>query len=256
MTNSRPTFHASPTRRKRTRLFLSAAAALAALSLVLLWVMPKDDATPSAPTPTPKTYHEAGPPWSTGRADARFTIVLYADLECPYCKTYYPALKAWVYGQSEANLQWHHLPLPAHEPAATSLASLAECVGETSGHSGFFEVVAWLYQHTRSDGLGLPDSIRYPGMTPAIQTCLDSGHTQAIVRAQSEEGTHAGIAVTPSLRLIDRENNRSLLLQGPVEGDVLLSAMDFIVGTEVNRVPPVSATGSADISDFHQQHKH
>src|SRR5690606_8496100 len=34
-----------------------------------------------------------GPPWLYGLADARFTVVGYADLECPYCRAYFPALK-------------------------------------------------------------------------------------------------------------------------------------------------------------------
>src|SRR3546814_6547647 len=38
----------------------------------------------------------AGPPWLYGRADARFTVVGYADLECPYCRAYFPALKRWI----------------------------------------------------------------------------------------------------------------------------------------------------------------
>ncbi|MGK9007594.1 hypothetical protein ACR6JC_23910, partial [Citrobacter europaeus] len=32
----------------------------------------------------------AGPPWLYGRADARFTVVGYADLECPKCRAYFP----------------------------------------------------------------------------------------------------------------------------------------------------------------------
>lgn len=228
MTNPRPPVHAPPTRHRRARLFLSAAVALAALLLMLLWVMPKDDTAPVASTATPEA--RPGLPWRAGPADARFTIVLYADLECPYCKAYYPALKAWVAGQSEASLQWHHLPLPAHEPAATALASLAECLGETSGHAAFFEAVDWLYQHTRSGGQGLPDGLRHPRMTPTVQACLDSGRPQTIVRAQAEEGAHAGVTATPSLRLIDRQTGESLLLQGPVEGDALLSAMDLLLG--------------------------
>src|SRR3546814_711098 len=73
----------------------------------------------------------AGPPWLYGRADARFTVVGYADLECPYCRAYFPALKRWIDAHPEVNWQWHHLPLSMHEPAATAEARLAECAGET-----------------------------------------------------------------------------------------------------------------------------
>lgn len=46
--------------------------------------------TPGAPAPRtgPEAAqaHPAGPPWRHGPADARFTLTLYADLECPFCK--------------------------------------------------------------------------------------------------------------------------------------------------------------------------
>ena len=52
--------------------------------------------TPGAPAPRTGAEvaqaHPAGPPWRHGPADARFTLTLYADLECPFCKAYYPTL--------------------------------------------------------------------------------------------------------------------------------------------------------------------
>jgi hypothetical protein len=38
----------------------------------------------------------AGPPWLYGRPDARFTVVEYADLECPGCRAYTPVLQRWI----------------------------------------------------------------------------------------------------------------------------------------------------------------
>lgn len=44
-----------------------------------------------------ETTLSSGPPWIYApRDDARFTITLYADLECPYCKAYLPVLKTWI----------------------------------------------------------------------------------------------------------------------------------------------------------------
>jgi protein-disulfide isomerase len=77
-----------------------------------------------------------GPPWIYGKPDARFTVVEYADLECPYCRAYFPVLKHWIDANPDVNWQWHHLPLSIHEPAATSEARLAECVGETGDSAG------------------------------------------------------------------------------------------------------------------------
>ncbi len=74
-----------------------------------------------------------GPPWIYGNPDARFTVALYADLECPHCRVYLPQLQRWVVSNDHVNLAWHHLPLPQHEPAASRGAELAECVGQLEG---------------------------------------------------------------------------------------------------------------------------
>ena len=64
------------------------------------------------------TRRHAGPPWRYGRDDARFTVVEYADLECPFCRAYFAVLKQLDRRAPEVNWQWHHLPLTMHEPAA------------------------------------------------------------------------------------------------------------------------------------------
>ena len=181
----------------------------------------------------------AGPPWLYGRSDARFTVIGYADLECPYCRAYFPALKRWIDANPEVNWQWHHLPLAMHEPAATAGARMAECAGEVGGHAAFWQAVAWLYAHTRGDGQGLPEGASYPGLTPAMQRCLDSERPDAVIRSQAVQAAKSGITATPALQLRDRESGRVMLLHGPVEGDALLSALDLLaVGIMATADPP------------------
>lgn len=200
------------------------------LLLVVIWYLMGQYGSPaktSADNAVLQDFQE-GPPWRYGRPDARFTLVLYADLECPYCKSYYPLLRAWVDRNPEANLQWHHLPLPIHEPAATRQARLAECAGEAGGHAAFWQAVTWIYQQTRSDGAGIPENMQYPALTPEIQACLDSTRTEAIIQAQANEGSREGITATPTLKLSYNQSGHTLVLSGPVEGDALLSALDLL----------------------------
>ena len=234
-------------RRRCLRLLLCAVGLLAVLLFALLAVVLRDSPD-AAPTPTTQ-HHPGGPPWRHGQADARFVLTLFADLECPFCKAYYPSLKSWIDQHADVSLQWHHLPLAIHEPAASELARVAECAGETGGHGAFFDAVGWLYQHTRGGGQGLPGGLRYPGLTPALQRCLDSERPQLIVRDQAEQGAHGGITATPSLRLDDRQTERSLLLQGPVEGDALLSAMDLLLMGDAPDAAPARAAGLSAIDD-------
>jgi hypothetical protein len=39
------------------------------------------------------------------------------------------------------------------------------------------------------------------------------------------------VTATPSLRLHDRETGQAILLQGPIEGDALLSAIDLLTSS-------------------------
>ncbi|EKY3920602.1 DsbA family protein [Enterobacter hormaechei] len=200
------------------------------LLLVTTWYMASRTSLPAKDhtEDVAAQQYPRNPPWRYGQADARFTLVLYADLECQYCRRYYPVLKAWVDQHPETNLQWHHLPLPMHEPAASRQAQLAECVGESRGQAAFWQAVTWIYQQTRGDGAGLPESISFPALTPAIQLCLNSPRPKAIVQEQASEGARDGVTATPTLKLSDNQNNRTLVLPGPVEGDALLSALDLL----------------------------
>ncbi|HBP0596747.1 TPA: DsbA family protein [Pseudomonas aeruginosa] len=215
---------------------------------LLGWLLHRTPGAPAPRTgPEAAQAHPAGPPWRHGPADARFTLTLYADLECPFCKAYYPALMAWIDAHPEASLRWHHLPLAMHDPEASRLARVAECAGEAQGHEAFFDAIAWLYQNTRGDGQGLPTDHAWPGLTTAMRTCLDSDRPAAIVRAQADEALRSGINATPTVRLEDSLTGRSLLLHGPVEGDALLSALDLVaseetVGPKASESPKSDAT--------------
>ena len=188
---------------------------------------------PAPSTPSPPS----GPPWRYGRPDARFTVVEYADLECPFCRTYFPVLKHWIDGHPEMSWQWHHLPLTMHEPAASAEARLVECIGEAGGPAAFWQAVDWVYANTRGDGQGLPEGLRYPDLVPAAQQCLASDQPDAVIRAQVEEAIKNGVSATPALQLRDRETGKALLLHGPVEGDALLSALDLLTASGTTDPP-------------------
>lgn len=198
------------------------------------------------PRPAPPAHgaavaaHAAGTPWTYGRADARFTLVEYADLECPYCQRYFPVLKAWIDAHPEVRWQWHYLPLSMHEPVATDEARLVECVGQASGDAAFWRAVAWIYSHTRSDGQGVPPGLRLPEATPAVQQCQASGRADAVIAREAAQALHDGIDATPTLRLVDTHSGKNLVLRGPAEEDALLSALDWLMTPQ----PPAAAANS------------
>lgn len=192
-------------------------------------------------SPTPSA---AAPPWVYGNVHARYTLIEYADLECPYCKAYFPVLKAWIEVHPDLNWQWQHRPLAIHEPAATREAWLAECAGRTNGNAGFWRAVTWIYANTRGNGEGLPASAVFPETSPKLNACLDNPDVGKAVQAQAEAASRAGIQATPTVKLVDRSSGKTIVLEGAIEGDALLSAMDWLTNASQTGAPPTSVTVS------------
>lgn len=192
-----------------------------------------------APTPADAA---TAPVWVYGHARARYTLIEYADLECPYCKAYFPVLKAWIDAHPNVNWQWQHRPLAIHEPAATRDARLAECVGRTHGNEAFWRAVAWIYANSRGNGEGLPASAVFQETSPKLEACLDNPDVGKAVQAQAETASRAGIEATPTLKLVDHSSGKAIVLEGTIEGDALLSAMDWLADASRISTPPSSAT--------------
>ncbi|CAM8846094.1 Protein-disulfide isomerase [Burkholderia pseudomallei] len=184
----------------------------------------------------------ATPPWVYGNVHARYTLIEYADLECPYCKAYFSVLKAWIDAHPEVNWQWQHRPLAIHEPAATREAWWAECAGRTNGNEGFWHAVAWIYANTRGNGEGLPASAVFPETSPKLTACLGNPDVGKAVQAQAEAARRAGIDATPTVKLVDHSSGNAIVLEGVIEGDALLSAMDWLANASQTKASPTSAT--------------
>ncbi|WP_425510402.1 hypothetical protein [Xanthomonas translucens] len=46
-----------------------------------------------------------------------------------------------------------------------------------------WQAMEWVYAH--SDSQGLPDGLRYPDLTPAIEQCIASERPDVAIRAQA-----------------------------------------------------------------------
>ncbi|EPM83781.1 DSBA oxidoreductase, partial [Pseudomonas syringae pv. actinidiae ICMP 18886] len=154
----------------------------------------------------------------------------------PYCKDYFPHLKAWVDQHPDVNLQWHHLPLPMHEPAASYEARWAECAGIEGGNDAFWLAAELIYQRTRSNGAGTAGNPQIPGLEDRqhfIDNCAARNPSvQQAVISQAHKASQDGITATPTLVIKDKQSGRSIKLQGAPDGDVLLSAMDWLASTK------------------------
>ncbi|MBS7690722.1 DsbA family protein [Pseudomonas lalucatii] len=169
-------------------------------------------------------------PWLFGSASARWTITEFADLECPYCKTYTPQLKRWVSQQPDVNLQWHHLPLQFHGPAAIHQARLVECAGVLGGAEAFWRAVDQVFQRTHSNGQGFRGHLDVTGVdTPDLEDCADKNFAVAQhIEIQIQEAANKGINATPTLLVTDNTTGKSVKLEGPADGSTLLSTIDWL----------------------------
>ncbi|AGK47132.1 DSBA-like thioredoxin domain protein [Burkholderia thailandensis MSMB121] len=221
--------------RVRRRVVLSTVVGIAFLTVIVTLVGVRH----RSPSPSIVT-----PPWVYGNVHARYSLIEYADLECPYCKAYFPVLKAWIDAHPEVNWQWQHRPLAMHEPAATRDAWWAECAGRTNGNEGFWHAVAWIYANTRGNGEGVPASADFPETSPKLKACLQNPDVGKAVQAQTEAAGRAGIDATPMVKLLDRSSGKAIVLAGAIEGDALLSAMDWLADASPTQAPPTSTAVS------------
>ncbi|SMF19657.1 MULTISPECIES: DsbA family protein [unclassified Pseudomonas] len=174
-----------------------------------------------------KTPNHTGP-WVYGSPDARWTVTEYADLECPYCKTYTPALKEWVQQQKDVNLRWHHLPLDFHGPVAIHEARLVECAATMGGEDVFWQAIDQTFARTRSNGQGISGQLDVNGISNQdLEDCAtnNTGIAQYISR-QAEDAIKAGITATPTILIKDNTTGRSIKIEGPADSVLILSAID------------------------------
>ncbi|NWB94813.1 DsbA family protein [Pseudomonas gingeri] len=169
-------------------------------------------------------------PWVLGPPSARWTITEFADLECPYCKTYTPVLKSWVQRQKDVNLQWHHLPLGFHGAVAVHEARRAECAGKLGGPEAFWQAVDQTFERTHSNGQGFDGHLDVAGIDSSeLESCSVNDMQVALhVDQQSREATSFGVEATPSLMIRDNTTGKTVKLEGPADGVTLLSAIDWL----------------------------
>ncbi len=163
-----------------------------------------------------------------GNANARYMIVEYSDLECPFCKRAHPDI-AKLYEQNKNELAWvyRHFPLSFH-PKAQKSAEAVECAYELGGNEGFWQMTDAIYEAMPDMELAqLPDVASKAGLdSTAMKTCIDSGKHEKFVTGQRDEGTKAGVAATPTNVFYDTKTGKTLVVEGAVPFDQLESSFN------------------------------
>lgn len=166
-----------------------------------------------------------------GSLNARFTLVEFSDIECPYCKRFHNTPKKIVDGSGgQVNWEWKHLPLAFHNPGAEIGAHATECVAEQKGNLGFWAFLEDLFAATRGNGQGAPNLVELAtgiGVdADKFTECMQSGRYQAKINADLQEAQNRGINGTPATFIVDNQTGKAQLVSGAQPEAALLSVIE------------------------------
>lgn len=160
--------------------------------------------TSPAPAPSPVVNVKAGEAPVEGSAKAKVEIIEYSDYECPFCGRFYsetlPQIRAQYIETGKVKHVFKDFPLSFH-PNAQKAAEAAHCVREQAGDEAYFEMHDLLFNNQQSlSPAGYKQWARtISGVDGAeFDSCLDSGKTAGIVRANFQEGGQVGVQGTPA----------------------------------------------------------
>jgi protein-disulfide isomerase len=78
--------------------------------------------------------------WVVGDENARITMIIYSDIDCPFCQRFHTTTTNLMQEYPE-DVRWvfRHMPIDGLHPHARQKAEAAECVGEIGGGVKFWE---------------------------------------------------------------------------------------------------------------------
>lgn len=91
-----------------------------------------------------------------GDKNARYSMIVFEDLECPYCKVYANVPELVLNEVKNVNFVSRAHPLEFHMPMAAQQAVMAECVAEELGNEGYFKFTRYIFNNTLTNGKGIP----------------------------------------------------------------------------------------------------
>jgi len=187
-----------------------------------------------------------------GKPDARFSLIIWLDPECPYCKLL-GAQPEHVVDTSagHVNLAVRLYPLPFHGPNAILAASTALCVADQAGPTAYYRFLgAWMAK-TGSNGKGIAagDGREDPVAAmaaaagardlDALAGCTASDKTAQRLAGEMKSGDLAGIEGTPAIAVRDNRQGHTIMVSGAIGEQDMRDAIRLLghAGEEANPVP-------------------
>ncbi|MFN8543553.1 MAG: thioredoxin domain-containing protein [Candidatus Binatia bacterium] len=177
---------------------------------------------------------------SRGPADAKVTIVEYADFQCPFCSRVYATVEEQVLKTyaDRVRFVFKHFPLTSIHPWAEDAALAGACAFE-QGNDHFWTVYRGLFSR---QGEITKDNLRDRLLEIAqsggldggrLRDCLDGRKAMAAVKADEEEAATVGVTSTPTFFI----NGRKL------SGAQAFDAFKQVIDQELGAQPHVPSHG-------------
>jgi protein-disulfide isomerase len=174
-----------------------------------------------------------------GNPDAPVKVVEYADLECPFCKTFNTTMHQVMdyYNQNNpGQVAWVYRPFPLSQihSKAPKEAEAAECAADQAGDAGYFKYIDQVYAITPSENnldlAQLPKIAQQIGLNvDTFNQCLNSGKFTAKVQASYNEAIAQGGQGTPYVLVMVGKD--AVALQGAQPYDSMRAAIDAVLAT-------------------------
>ena len=164
-----------------------------------------------------------------GSANAKVTIIEYADIECPFCKRFHPTIRK-VLETYPNDVRWvyRHFPLEQLHPNAKIAALATECAGE---QGKFWEMLDYLLEKVQTGeelaADNLPSLAQKAGVSGISQftTCLSSQKYEARIASDLQDAAVAGGQGTPYSVIIG-PNGEKEPLSGAQPFEAVKAAVD------------------------------
>ncbi|MFH1840677.1 MAG: DsbA family protein [Candidatus Shapirobacteria bacterium] len=167
-----------------------------------------------------------------GDKNARFQLIVYSDLECPFSKKFQTTIKqASDQYKNQVAVVYRHFPLDQIHSKTRKEAQATECAAKLAGNEGFWRLTDKIYETTNSnnslDLTTLPTLAVQVGLDKvAFQSCLDSDSVAQTVEAQYQSGVRAGVSGTPGSFLVDSRTGTVKFISGAQPLEQLKSLID------------------------------
>ncbi|MEI6222326.1 MAG: DsbA family protein [bacterium] len=153
-----------------------------------------------------------------GSLNAKITVVVFSDIQCPYCKSFHPVIRQLTDQYKDGTdvaVVFRHFPIDALHPNARKAAIATECVSSLGSENKFWDYLGELMVSQDLSGEFLTSAAVKFGIDKGkFSSCLTASAPAKLVEANVQDGTTSGVRGTPSSIIIWPNGSKTLMAGG------------------------------------------